>query len=187
MAPTLEAIGTVAFNERDVVVVQARANGFVERLWVRAPLDPVRAGQPLAELYVPDWVAAQEEYLAVVRMQSAARCRDRRRATTHAPGRHERRPDRQVTARGTRVHRLTIDAPRGGIVTELGVREGMAVAMGATLFRINGLAPCGSTPRCPRPPRPRCAQARRWKCERPRSPAPSSAAASARSCPTSMS
>ena len=45
----------------------------------------------------------------------------------------------QVTARGTKVHRLTVDAPRGGIVTELGVREGMAVAMGATLFRINGL------------------------------------------------
>ena len=45
-------------------VVQARANGFVERLHVRAPLDPVRKGQPLAELYVPDWVAAQEEYLS---------------------------------------------------------------------------------------------------------------------------
>jgi hypothetical protein len=33
------------------------------------PLDPVKKGQPLAELYVPDWVAAQEEYLSVKRMQ----------------------------------------------------------------------------------------------------------------------
>ena len=44
----LTAVGSVAFNERDQAVVQARANGFVEKLFVRAPLDAVRAGQPLA-------------------------------------------------------------------------------------------------------------------------------------------
>src|SRR5436190_15790267 len=64
---TVEAVGTVAYNERDVAVVQARSNGFLERLYVRAPLDPVRKGQPMAELYVPDWVAAQEEYLSAKR------------------------------------------------------------------------------------------------------------------------
>src|SRR5438046_6141491 len=65
---TIEAVGSVAYNERDVAVVQARSNGFLERLHVRAPLDPVRKGQPLAELYVPDWVAAQEEYLSARRI-----------------------------------------------------------------------------------------------------------------------
>src|SRR3984893_14782017 len=72
---TVEAVGSVAYNERDVAVVQARSNGFLERLYVRAPLDPVRKGQPLAELYVPDWVAAQEEYLTAKRIsgQSTAR------------------------------------------------------------------------------------------------------------------
>ena len=141
MAPTLDVTGTVAFNERDVVVVQARANGFVEKLWVRAPLDTVRAGQPLAELYVPDWVAAQEEYLAVIRMQSGGldAVIDGARQRMRLAGMSEAQIG-QVTERGTQVHRLTVDAPRGGIVTELGVREGMAVAMGATLFRINGLS-----------------------------------------------
>src|SRR5678816_3550983 len=67
----MSAVGAIAFNERDQAVVQARASGYVERLFVRATLDPVRAGQPLAELYVPDWVAAQEEYLAVKRMSGA--------------------------------------------------------------------------------------------------------------------
>jgi len=65
---TMEAVGSVAYNERDVAVVQARSNGFLERLYVRAPLDAVRKGQPLAELYVPDWVAAQEEYLSAKRI-----------------------------------------------------------------------------------------------------------------------
>src|SRR6266853_3362902 len=68
LASAVEAVGSVGYNERDVAVVQARANGFLERLYVRAPLDPVRKGQPLAELYVPDWVAAQEEYLSATRI-----------------------------------------------------------------------------------------------------------------------
>src|SRR5258706_2040718 len=66
---TVTAIGSVAYNDRDVALVQARNNGFVERLHVRAPLDPVKKGQPLVDLYVPDWVAAQEEFFSVKRMQ----------------------------------------------------------------------------------------------------------------------
>src|SRR5215470_13541609 len=78
LAVAVEAVGSIAYNERDVVLVQARSNGFVERLYVRAPLDPVRQGQPLADLYIPDWVAAQEEYLSVKRInsQSGARSLD---------------------------------------------------------------------------------------------------------------
>src|SRR5258708_38850268 len=61
LAPAVEVVGSVAYNERALVVVQARNSGFVEKLYVRAPLDPRRKDQPLAELYVPEWVAAQEE------------------------------------------------------------------------------------------------------------------------------
>src|SRR5207237_10119361 len=70
IAPRVEAVGTVSWNERDVALVQARSNGFVEKLHVRAALDPVRKGQALAELYVPEWVAAQEEYLAAKRLRT---------------------------------------------------------------------------------------------------------------------
>ncbi len=89
IASTVEAVGSVAYNERDVAVVQARSNGFVETLYVRAPLDPVRKGQPLAELYVPDWVAAQEEYLSAKRIAArsdAASSRARRRRARNACG-----------------------------------------------------------------------------------------------------
>ena len=67
----LQAAGSVAWNERDTAVVSARVNGYIEKLHVRAALDPVRKGQALAEVYAPDWVAAQEEYLSVKRMQGA--------------------------------------------------------------------------------------------------------------------
>jgi len=59
LASTVQAVGNVAYDERDVALVQARANGYIERLDVKAPLDPVRKGQVLAELYVPDWIASQ--------------------------------------------------------------------------------------------------------------------------------
>jgi Cu(I)/Ag(I) efflux system membrane fusion protein len=41
LAPQVSAVGSIAWNERDQVVVQARATGFVEKLHVRATLDRV--------------------------------------------------------------------------------------------------------------------------------------------------
>ena len=136
----LTAVGSVAFNERDQAIVQARANGFVEKLHVRAPLDAVRAGQPLVELYVPDWVAAQEEYLAVRRMRGAGMdsLADAARQRMRLAGMSDAQIER-IEAGGAVQPRMTIPAPIGGVVTELAVREGMTVAMGTLLYRINGL------------------------------------------------
>ena len=139
LTPTVEAVGTVAYNERDVAVVQARSNGFVERLFVRAALDPVRQGQPLAELYVPDWVAAQEEYLSVSRMADAGALLDGARQRMRLAGMSDAQI-RSVAASGKVQARFTVTAPIGGVVAELGAREGMTVAAGAPLFRINGLS-----------------------------------------------
>jgi membrane fusion protein, copper/silver efflux system len=140
----VEAVGSVAYNERDVAVVQARSNGFVERLFVRAPLDPVRRGQPLAELYVPDWVAAQEEYLSAKRIGRADAngfdgLVDAARQRMRLAGMSEDQI-RRVEASGTVQARTTLVAPIGGVVTELAAREGMTVMAGAPLFRINGLS-----------------------------------------------
>ncbi len=141
MTPRLEATGSIAFNERDQAVVQARASAFIERLYVRATLDHVSKGQALAELYVPDWVAAQEEYLSVQRMQGkdllalidAARQRMRQAGMSEAQ-------IALVVASGTVQPRITLYAPIGGVLVELAAREGMTVMPGATLFRINGLS-----------------------------------------------
>jgi Cu(I)/Ag(I) efflux system membrane fusion protein len=140
LAPAVEAVGTVAYNERSAFVVQARSNGFVERLHVRAPLDPVRKGQPLAELYVPDWVAAQEEYLSVKRMPGAGleALLDAARQRMRLAGMNEDQI-RLVESTGKVHARTTVAAPAGGVVAELGTREGMTVMSGALLFRINGL------------------------------------------------
>ena len=138
---SVEAVGNVAYNERDVAVVQARSNGYVERLFVRAPLDPVKKGQPLAALYVPDWVAAQEEFLTARQMKGpgtnglvdGARQRMRLAGMTDAQ-------IRSVETSGKVQPRLTVSSPISGVVGDLAVREGMTIASGAPMFRINGLS-----------------------------------------------
>ncbi len=138
---SVDAPGSVTYNERDVVLVQARANGFVERLHVRAPLERVRKGQRLADLYVPDWVAAQEEFLSVMRMQSAdlTGLLDGARQRMRLAGMTDDQI-KEVEASGKARPRLTIIAPISGVVTELEAREGMTIMEGMPLFRINGLA-----------------------------------------------
>ena len=135
------AVGSVAYNERDVALVQARSNGFIERLYVRAPLDPVRKGQPLAELYVPDWIAAQEEFLTVRGMQGSgmASLVDGARQRMRLAGMTGEQV-RLVESSGKVHARLTISAPVSGVIAELGAREGMTVTTGTQLFRINGIS-----------------------------------------------
>ena len=141
LSPRVSVVGSIAFDERDQAVVQARATGYVERLYVRATLDHVAKGQPLVDLYVPDWVAAQEEFLSVRRMQGTdlAVLVDGARQRMRQVGMSEDQI-RLVERTGKTQSRISLVAPVGGIVVELMVREGMTVMSGATLFRINGLS-----------------------------------------------
>jgi len=139
LSPEVSAIGSISWNERDQVIVQARATGYVERLHARAVFDPVAKGKPLAELYVPDWVAAQEEFLAVRRMRGndlqplvdAARARMRQAGMDDSL-------IAQIEASGTVQARIPVLAPISGVLTEVMAREGMTAMAGATLFRIQG-------------------------------------------------
>ena len=140
LQPRISTVGSIAWNERDQSVVQARAAGFIEKLHVRATLDRVTQGQPFADLYVPEWVAAQEEYLALRRfaagdagLVSAARQRMKLLGMTESQ-------IALIDRDGVPRPRTTLTAPSSGLVAELVAREGMTVAPGQMLARINGLA-----------------------------------------------
>jgi Cu(I)/Ag(I) efflux system membrane fusion protein len=141
MSPVLEAPGNVAVDERSVQVIQARTNAFVQHVAVRATLDPVRRGQALVTLYSPDWVAAQEEYLAVSRMAAGAQSDLRGAAKARmlqagmTPGQVS-----AVETSGKVQPNLGIVSPVDGLVTEVAVREGMTVSPGMTLFRLADLS-----------------------------------------------
>lgn len=141
LAPRLEAVGSIAFDERLLELVQARVNGYVTRSHVKAPLERVRRGQPLAEILAPEWLAAQQEYLALLdaKSPSAQLIRDaarQRLAVLGVPEATIRTLESDRKANAT----TTVFAPIDGIVTELTVREGSAFMAGGPLVRINGLS-----------------------------------------------
>lgn len=133
----LAATGIVGFSERDVAVVQARAGGFVQRVYARAPGDVIGAGAPLADILVPEWAGAQGEFLAVRRAGDpalVAAARQRLQLLGMPPALIA------AVERSGRVRNVvTVTTPSGGVIRTLGVRQGMTVAAGQTLAEVNGL------------------------------------------------
>lgn len=134
---SIDASGVLAFNERDVAVIQARSPGFVERAYARAPGDVLAPNAPLADLLVPGWAAAQTEFLALKRIgdgQLLAAARQRLRLTG-MPASLIAQVERDARVYPT----FTLTSPIGGVLQDLNIRAGMTVAAGETLARVNGL------------------------------------------------
>lgn len=134
----IEAVGSLAYNQREVANLQARAGGFVERVYDHAPGDVLPAGTPLVDLLIPEWSAAQLEFLAVLRSGDARlieAAHERLRLLGMPPGLIE-----QVRRSGKPRALHTLVTPIAGELQTLSVRAGMTVAAGQELARINGLS-----------------------------------------------
>ncbi|MGW8170167.1 MAG: efflux RND transporter periplasmic adaptor subunit [Stutzerimonas stutzeri] len=137
LASRIDAVGVLEYNTRDVALVQTRTGGFVERVYRHAPGDLIDTGAPLADLLIPEWAAAQEEYLALRRAGDAALLDAARQRLRLAgmPASTISRLERSGKIDAT----ISVIAPLAGVLQELNVREGMTLAAGAPLARINGL------------------------------------------------
>lgn len=129
--------GTIDFNQRQVAIVQARAAGFVQRVYGRAPGDVVAAGAPLTDILIPEWAGAQSEFLAVRRTGDAdlTRAARQRLVLLGMPAGTIAAVERSGRSRSI----VTVVTPMGGVIRTLGVRAGMSVAAGQTLAELNGL------------------------------------------------
>lgn len=137
ISQTVEAVGALGYDERDVAVVQTRSAGFVEKVYDLAPDDVIPENAPLADLFFPQWSAAQEEYLALRGMgepQLLAAARQRLRLAGMPPD-HIAALERSGKASPS----WTITSPIAGVLRSLDVREGMTLPAGASLASINGL------------------------------------------------
>ena len=134
----LRVPGVLAWDRRRSVVVSARTDGVLSRLFVRAPFDRVHAGQPLAELLAPAWGSAAAEYGALAGAESADGRALRAAALQHLHvlgmnAQEIRSAD--VGAGGG----IVLRAPVTGVVSALDVRQGQQVSAGTTLLRIDDL------------------------------------------------
>lgn len=134
----LNASAVVDYNQRDLVIVQARAAGFVQRVYGRAPGDVIAAGAPLVDLLMPEWAGAQGEYLAVRRTGDPALIAAARRRLVLL-GMSEALIA-QVEQAGRPRTTVTVASPSAGALRTLGVRAGMSVSPGMTLAEVSGLS-----------------------------------------------
>ncbi|EKS9800827.1 MULTISPECIES: efflux RND transporter periplasmic adaptor subunit [Burkholderia] len=134
-----DAVGTTQFDESRADVIQSRVTGYIDHLYASAPMQRVAKGAPIASLFVPDWLAPQEEYLALKRGGMDHSLLDASRARMRALS----IPDGMIAAldrTGKAQTHLTLASPEAGVVSELNVRDGAMVAPGQTLAKISGLS-----------------------------------------------
>jgi len=134
-----DAVGTTQFDESQADVIQSRVTGYIDQLYANAPMQRVAKGAAIASLFVPDWLAPQEEYLALKQgyadrgLLSASRARMRAMSI----------PEEVLGAldrTGKAQSHMTLRAPQAGVITELNVRNGAMVSPGQTLAKVAGLS-----------------------------------------------
>jgi Cu(I)/Ag(I) efflux system membrane fusion protein len=139
---SFSAVGRVEPNEHRIYAVQTRIPGFVERLSVRAVGDSVRKGQKIAEIYAPEILATQQEYLALLpltqldadnSLKQAARGRLKLLGMTESE-------IEAIAISNKPSPRFGVYAPASGVVSELGIREGAQLMPGTSLIQLSDLS-----------------------------------------------
>jgi multidrug efflux pump subunit AcrA (membrane-fusion protein) len=123
-----------------VSVVNLRFSGWVEKIHVDRTGDLIEAGQPLFEIYSPDLVSSQEEYLLALRSQGAkselARSARRKLELFDL----DPRDIDAIASTGQLQRALPIRAPRSGYVLHKNIVEGARIMAGMDLYKIGDLS-----------------------------------------------
>jgi Cu(I)/Ag(I) efflux system membrane fusion protein len=152
LSSTTRAVGVVVADETRIRQVQTKVSGWVEKLYVNATGQPVRAGQPLLSLYSPQLLATQEEFLRARQTAerfAASSLPEVRQGGADLLAASRRRLELFDVPRGTiaRLERtgkaertVTLTAPASGYVTAKQVFEGQEVQPGMPLFTVTDLS-----------------------------------------------
>lgn len=132
LARTVSTVGAIDVDQTRVKHLHTRVAGWIESVDVHAVGDAVAEGQPLFTLYAPELVNAQEELLhAVDRGEPGllAAAREKLRALgvqSEVIG--------EVARSGTLLREVPWRARHAGVISVLGIREGMFVSAGEVLL-----------------------------------------------------
>jgi Cu(I)/Ag(I) efflux system membrane fusion protein len=135
----VRAYGQLVYDETSYATIPAWVGGRVDRLYVEETGTQVERGQRLLSIYSPDLLAAQEEYLVILRTgavsEGLVEPAERRLRLLGM----SRRQIRRLAERGETSDTVTVYAPASGTVVERLVQEGEYVSEGQPLFRLAGL------------------------------------------------
>jgi Cu(I)/Ag(I) efflux system membrane fusion protein len=134
----VEATGYVGFDETQISHINLRTQGWIVRLLVNAEGERVTSGDLLFELYSPELVNAQKEFLQAherndPRLMSGAD--GKLRALGMIPSEID-----ALRQSGKVSENIKVVAPRTGIVTQLSIREGMYVQPNSPIMSLADLS-----------------------------------------------
>ncbi len=149
---TIRTTGKVDYNEDKIFDVNTKISGWLERLYVNYTGEMVKAGQPLLEIYSPEVVTTQQEYLLALKTrdmvsgskvdairesgESLLASTRKRLEYWDIPQSEIERLEKTGEVRKTTLLR----APTNGMVMEKNAVEGAFAKSGMTLFRIADLS-----------------------------------------------
>ena len=135
----IDTVGYVRADDNRIEVLQARVNGWVEALHVRAINDPVKRGQLIAEVYSPDLYVAQEEFLLALKHPEdtgwVGAARQKMAFLGLSPSQIA-----NLEKSGKPLRRVNYYAPGSGIVSRIAVQEGGAVNAGMPIMEVTDLS-----------------------------------------------
>jgi multidrug efflux pump subunit AcrA (membrane-fusion protein) len=136
----IRAVGTVAYNEEGLRDITTKYEGWIEKLFVGATGVPVKAGEPLFEIYSPDLYNAQLNYVLAAKTEgdaggSLTRAALARLQLFDVPADFIAEIRRAGEARRTFV----FHAPADGVVVEKMAVAGQMMKPGERIYRLADL------------------------------------------------
>ncbi len=155
VAKTIRTVGNVAYNETKLATINLKFSGWIEKLYVNYTGQFVKKGQPLFEIYSPELVATQEEYLQTLRSASQKSAvtglssgKNIKKENTILKSAHDRlllwgisaKQIREMEKAGAPKLIMTFYSPITGYVIEKNAMEGRKAKEGRDLYTITDLS-----------------------------------------------
>ncbi|RJQ56669.1 MAG: efflux RND transporter periplasmic adaptor subunit [Nitrospiraceae bacterium] len=155
MQKIIRTVGRIEYDERRLATVNTKFEGWIEKLYVDYTGRYVKKGEPLAEIYSPELVATQQEFLNVLKWTKQSTdnkseietmlATDAERIVDAARQRLKLWDitDEQIKAieeSGKPIRTLTIYSPVNGNVVQKMALQGMRVMPGEKLFDMADLS-----------------------------------------------
>ena len=143
----IRTVGKIEYDERRLATVNTKIEGWIEKLYVDYTGRYVKKGEPLAEIYSPELIATQQEFLNVMKWKSGAiNLSKDADALIEAARQRLRLWDitdaqiKKIEETGKPIRTLMIFSPVSGYVIQKAALQGMRVMPGEKLFDIADLS-----------------------------------------------
>jgi Cu(I)/Ag(I) efflux system membrane fusion protein len=150
----IRTVGRIEYDERRLRTVNTKVEGWIDKLYIDYTGRYVQKGEPMAELYSPELLATQEEYLSILKWRkeksttagTGAMISGDAEALVEAAKKRLQRYDiseaqiRELEQTGKARRTLVIYSPTNGYVVQKMALQGMKVMPGEKLFDVADLS-----------------------------------------------